>query len=86
MQLEARMLRQPCLHCRRLVGAVVVADRMDAEVLGHRALDLLQETEELFGSVARQALADHLAGLDVEGGEQRGCAVMAEPCYAWTRL
>ena len=48
MQLEARMLRQPCFHCRCFVGAVVVADCVDVEeVLGHRALDLLQKPQEL---------------------------------------
>ena len=67
VQLEAGMLVEPGLHLLGLVGLIVVDDEMQIEVLGDDAIDLLEETNELLGAVSRQAFADHLAGLHVEG-------------------
>ena len=48
---------------------------MDVETLGNARVDLLQEIQELGGAMAFVAFADHKAGRDVEGREQRCCAV-----------
>ena len=61
MQLEAWVLGEPSLYLLGLVGLVVVADRVDVEVLCDGPIDLFQEADELLGAVTRQALADDLA-------------------------
>ncbi len=58
-----------------LVGAVVVHDQVDVQILWHRLLDLPEEAQELLVPVARHALGEHLAGGHVQGGEQGGGAV-----------
>ena len=75
VDVPAGPLGEPGTDHRGLVGGVVVHDQVDIEVLGHVGLDLVEELEELRCPVAGEALADHLAGGDVQGGEQRGCAV-----------
>ena len=67
---KAPMLLQPGLHGRGLVGGVVVHDQMHVETLGCVALNDPEEAQELLGPMPRQALADHLAGLHIQGGEQ----------------
>jgi hypothetical protein len=71
VQLEARVLSEPGLHLRGLVGLVVVADRVHGEVLCYGPVDLFQEADELLGAVTRQALADDLASLDIECRKHR---------------
>src|SRR6202521_5481920 len=75
VQLEARVLSEPGLHLRGLVGLVVVADRVHGEVVCDGPVDLFQEADELLGAVTRQALADDLASLDIEGRKQRRRAI-----------
>lgn len=58
-----------------LVRGVVVHHEMNVEVAWHDAIDLAQEAQELFGAMARIALADDLARGDVERGKQRCRAV-----------
>ena len=82
--MPARPLGEPVADQQRLVGGVVVHDQMDVEPLGHVGFDLVEELAELGGAVACEALADHLPGCDVEGGEQRGRA-MALVVMAHTR-
>ena len=56
----------------RGVGGVVVDDEVHIEIARHVGLDLVEELAELPRPVSREALADHSAGGDVEGGEERG--------------
>jgi hypothetical protein len=58
-----------------LVGGVVVGDGMNDTAGPDRALDGVEELDELFMGVARHAAPDHGAVEDVEGGEQGGGAV-----------
>jgi len=58
-----------------LVGAVVVADQVDLEVLGDLGVDLGQELLELGCPVTPVQAGDHGVGCGVEGGEQGGGAV-----------
>jgi hypothetical protein len=62
----------PWHACARVV---VVHDQVDIKILGDGRLDLPQEPQELLMSVPGLALADHLTGGHVQGGEQRGGAV-----------
>src|SRR5215468_1548091 len=66
---------QPVLHLLCLVCRVVVDDEMQVEDPVHSGIDLLEEADEFLGAMASPAFADHLAGLHVEGGKQRGSAV-----------
>jgi hypothetical protein len=43
------------------MGAAVVHDQVDVQILCHRLLDLSQEAQELLVAVARSALAEYLA-------------------------
>jgi hypothetical protein len=72
---EARPLRQPVLDFWVLVGAVVIHNQMDVQVLWHRLLDLPEEAQVLLVPVARLAMGEHLAGGHVQGGKQSGGAV-----------
>jgi transposase len=77
MQFETRMLRKPGLDLFGLMGRIVVRDQMQVEVLGNGPVDFLQETDELLGPVPRQAFADDLPGLHIQGGEQcRGAVAL----------
>src|SRR5687767_15931039 len=58
-----------------LVGGVVVEDDVDHLAGRHRALDRVEEPDELLMSMARHALADDRAVEHIEGGEQGGGAV-----------
>src|SRR3984957_629909 len=83
MDVPARPFDQPIADQRRLVGGVVVPDEMDLEALGDIGLDLVEELAELGRPMTAVAFSDHMAGGNVEGGKQRGCAmplvVMAAP-------
>lgn len=58
-----------------LVGAVVIHDQMDVEILRDGLLDLAEEAQEFLVPVARLALGDHLASGHVQGSEQGGGAM-----------
>jgi hypothetical protein len=75
VDVPARPLGQPVPDRLGLVGGIVVHHQMHVEVGWHAGLDLIQELPELAGAVLRIAAADHRAGGDVEGGEQRSGAV-----------
>ena len=89
VDMPARMAGQPTLNGRRLVGCVVVHDQMDVELVGDLGFESAQELEELPAAVAWEALADDLAGGDVEGGKQGGGpvahVVMRALLQAWRR-
>src|SRR5215472_4156239 len=59
MQLEARMLCQPSLDLGVGVGAVVVEDQMQLQILGELALQTCQELQELLVTMPKVDLADH---------------------------
>ena len=71
VQLETRMALEPTLHGRCLVCGVVVEDQVEVEMRERLSVDLLQERQELFGAMARQAFPDDLAGRHIECREQR---------------
>jgi hypothetical protein len=58
-----------------VVDALVVDDQVHVQILEYGLLDLPEEPQELLVPVAGLALGDHLAGGDIQGGEQRGSAV-----------
>ena len=61
---------KPALDGRSLVGAVIIHDQMHLQFVRHCGLDRRKEAAELDGAVPLMALADHVAGFDVERGEQ----------------
>ena len=71
VDMPAGMPGQPALDGRGLVGGVVVHHQMDVEVAGHLGFEGPQELEELPAAVARKALADDLAGGDVQRRKER---------------
>src|SRR5208337_4212197 len=75
MKFEAWMFFKPRLNFLCLVRRIVIDDQMEIEMSGHSAVDLPQEPDEFFGAMARQTFADDGAGLHIERGEQRCCAV-----------
>ena len=68
--MEARMFCQPRLDLGMLVGGVVVGDQMQVELLGRLGVDTAQEFQPFLMAVPLHAVADDLAGGDVERGEQ----------------
>src|SRR4029077_10753438 len=70
-----RPSRQPGFDNSRFVSGVIVHDDTNVETLGNAHVDLLQEVQELRSSMTLVAFADHKAGSDIEGCEQRRCAV-----------
>ena len=62
---------EPTLDGGALMGAVVVQNEMDIEFRGYFLFELIEKLDELFATMARQAVANHLAVEDVEGGKQR---------------
>lgn len=75
MHMEAGPLRQPGPDFGVLVGAVVVHDQVQLQILGHLLVDPSQEAEELLMTVAGLALSDHCTGGHIQRREQRGGAV-----------
>src|SRR5215468_4716879 len=75
MQLEARILSQPGPDLGVGVGAVVVQDQMQFQILGELALKTGQELQELLVAMPKVDLADHGAVEQVERGEEGGSAV-----------
>ena len=57
------------------VGGIVVGDQVDIQMLGRGGVDPAQELEPFLMTMSRHALADHLAGGNLERGEQRGGAM-----------
>lgn len=57
------------------MGGVIIHDQMDVEIGRDIGFDLFKELAELGRPVAGIAFADHLAGRDIESGEQRSRAV-----------
>lgn len=66
---------EPTLHGDALVGAVVVENEVEIEFRGHLLVQLVEEFDELFAAMARQATTNDLAIEDIEGGQQSGGSV-----------
>src|SRR5580658_4291519 len=75
MHVPARPAVEPIADGGGLMGCVIVDDQMHVKIRRHGGLNLVEELAELYGAVASVAFADHPAGGDVEGGEQRSGAV-----------
>jgi hypothetical protein len=75
MQVKTRMTCEPCFDFRVFVRAVVIDDQMHVQLLGHFALDVTQESEELLVSMARLTLREHLAIGDIERRKEGGRTV-----------
>ena len=81
MDMVTGMAQQPALNGRGLMGRVVIHDQMHLTFRGHVGLDGIEEPAEPSGSVPALQLADHLAGLGVERGEQT-CGSVTEMVWA----
>ena len=75
VHVHARVSGQPAMNERRFVGTGVVHDEVDVEHGRHRRVDGVEEPAKLARPVARVALADDLATLDVQRREEGGCPV-----------
>ena len=69
------MTGEPVEDLGMLVGGVVVEDRVDHFAGRHRALDGVEEADELLMPMALHAAADHGAFEHIERGEQGRRAV-----------
>lgn len=70
VKLKARMLREPTFNLGSPVGAAVVEDDVDGQRSRVRPIDLLQEADELFGSMPLFELGQDLPSSEVEGRVQ----------------
>ncbi len=75
MHVKPRMAREPFLHRRGLVGAVVVTHQVDIQVAGNLVVDFGEELRELNGSVAPVQAGDDGAIGGVERSEHTRCPV-----------
>ena len=76
MHVESRPLRRPGLDFGVLVGAVVVDDQVQIELLGHLFVDPSQKAEELLVPVTGLAFGDHRTGGHIQRGKQGGGSVV----------
>ena len=76
----------PARPARQPVADLVVDDEMHVEIARHTRLDLFEEFVAFGGAMAREALANHAAGGDVEAGEERSRAVAGVVVAAPRRL
>ncbi len=84
MDVPAGMPGQPRLHSRMLMGAVVVDDQMDVELLGNALVDAPPEGEELLMAVARLASGEHGAAQHIQRGKEcRGAVPLVIVCNAF---
>ena len=75
MHMEPGVSSEPFADGRGFVGAVVVANQVNVEVIGDLGVDLDQEFSELDGAVSPVQAGDHCSTRGIEGGEQAGGAV-----------
>ena len=79
MQVVARTPSEPGTDFGMFVSGVVIDDEMDVEGLGHIAVDLTQECEELLMTVPGMATGDDIASGDIESGQ--GCVIPMPHSY-----
>ena len=70
MKVDAGMAQQPPLHRWRAVGRQIVEDDVDVERGLDGRFDLAQKGDEILRPMLGLAAGDHLAGRDIERGEQ----------------
>jgi len=70
MQMEARVTQQPAMHGGRAMRGEIVQHDMDLQRRLDARVDLAQKRDEIGGAVTRLTSREHLAGGDVQGGEQ----------------
>ena len=63
---EARVTHSPAMNLGGLVRRGVVHDDVDVEVVGHAAVEEVQEPTELDRAVRRGEICDHVARRDVQ--------------------
>ncbi len=66
---------QPTADQSRFMGAVVIQHQVDIEIGWNGSIDPLQEIQELDGTMASIALAQDVAGGDIECSEKAGNAM-----------
>lgn len=59
MQMEPGPPRQPLLHLGVFMGAVVINDQVDVQIVGYIPFNVLEEREEFLMAVAVLALRQH---------------------------
>ena len=74
MQVKARPLHQPVTDQLRLVGAVIVQDQVDVQFRWQVLLNRIEESAKFHRAMATLSLANHRAGLGVQGGRYFGSA------------
>jgi len=82
----ARMADEPGLDLGVLMGRVIVEDGMDQLADGDRALDGIEEADELLMGVLLHAATKHRAVEHVEGGEQGWSCRGACNRASWFRI
>jgi hypothetical protein len=75
VHVEAWMFREPLADAGMLVPAVVVDDQVQVQLRRRPGVDELEELEPFLMTVPRLAVADDAAAGDLQGREERGCAV-----------
>src|SRR6516225_6155795 len=73
--MKARALGEQGADQRCLVRSVIVHDHVHFPLGRHTGVNAIQELAKLDGPMTAMRLADHFAGLGVEGSKQRGGAV-----------
>lgn len=75
MHVPAGPLDQPVTDQLGLMRGIVVPHQVHIEIGWHTCLNLIEVLAKFLSTIPRVALADHLAGGDIERGKQRCCAV-----------
>ena len=69
VDMKARVLDQPALHRRGLMGTVVVHDHVHVQLSRHVGFGRIEKLAEFGAAVAAMQLPDHLAGGGIESGQ-----------------
>ena len=70
VETAASLWLEPVLDAGAFVGAAVIEDQMNVEIGRLLLFQLVEELDELFAAMARQATADDLAIQNIEGCKQ----------------
>lgn len=66
------MTGQPLFDLRRFVGAGIIDNQVEVELGGRLPIKGVEESDKLFGPVARFALSHHLAIEHIQSGIEVG--------------
>src|ERR1035437_5048293 len=77
MEMKARVAEQPAMNQGGLVGAVVIEDEVNVEVVGNFPVDAVEEATKLDGAMLTVDFTDDFPGGNVERGEKGSGAVPA---------